>query len=120
MADYRLSPSARTDIIEALAWSRRQFGEQAGNRYETLLAAAIRDIAGDPNRVGSRARPELGHGARTWHLRLSRTHVVGDEVRRPRHLLLYRTEAGVMVIGRVLHDAMDLPSHVEPDPLPDE
>jgi toxin ParE1/3/4 len=38
-------------------------------------AAALRDLARQPDRPGSLARPELGAGVRSWHLRLSREHV---------------------------------------------
>jgi plasmid stabilization system protein ParE len=52
------------------------------------------------------ARPELGDGIRSWHLRNSRTRTTSNEVRRPRHFLIYRTEDDIVVIGRVLHDVV--------------
>jgi hypothetical protein len=36
-------------------------------------------------------------------------------VRRPRHFLVYRFEPALLVVGRVLHDAMELARHFEPD-----
>lgn len=48
-----LSPSAKTDILETLAWSREKFGKQAAARYRRLLDQAIRDIAADPECPGS-------------------------------------------------------------------
>jgi toxin ParE1/3/4 len=36
-------------------------------------------------------------------------------VRRPRHFLVYRTEPKLVVIGRVLHDAMELARHLDPE-----
>jgi toxin ParE1/3/4 len=112
---YRISHAATADIIDILAWSHDQFGEQARQRYEKLIATAIRDLATDPTRSGSVNRPELGDGVRSWHLRGSRDHTAGDVVRRPRHLLVYRTDNDILVIGRVLHDAMELRRHIDAD-----
>jgi toxin ParE1/3/4 len=61
------------------------------------------------------AWPELGASIRSWHLRLSREHVnpsVGI-VRRPRHFLVYRLEPDLVVVGRLLHDAMELARHLD-------
>lgn len=52
---------------------------------------------------------------RTCLRRLSRNHVDKSlgRVRRPRYFLIYRfTEENQSEIGRVLHDSMDLPSHL--------
>ena len=43
--------------------------------YEALLTRAILDIAAEPERAGSHARPEIADAARTYHLRHSRDHV---------------------------------------------
>lgn len=40
----------------------------------------------------------------------------GSIVNRPRHFLISRREAEVLIIGRVLHDAMELRRHVDPQP----
>jgi toxin ParE1/3/4 len=73
-----------------------------------------RDLAKDPTRPGSVERPELGDNVRSWHLRGSR-YTAGDVVRRPRHFLIYRVEDDILVIGRVLHDTMELRRHVAVD-----
>jgi toxin ParE1/3/4 len=117
MFRYRLSEAAQGDILNILAWTHEQFGEAARLRYESLLVAALRDVAKQPDRPGSLARPELGAGVRSWHLRLSRDRVKSSlgAVRRPRHFLVYRSEPGLIVVGRVLHDAMELARHLDPD-----
>ena len=86
-------------------------------RYESLIVAALRDVATRPDRPGSIERPELGGGVRTWHLRLRRDHVTSAAraVRRPRHFLIYRVEPALLVVGRVLHDAMALARHADPE-----
>jgi toxin ParE1/3/4 len=117
MFRYRLSQAAQGDVLDILAWTHEQFGEAARLRYERLIVAALRDVASQPDRPGSLARPELGTGVRSWHLRLSREHMNPGMgvVRRPRHFLVYRTEPGLVIVGRVLHDAMELARHMGPD-----
>jgi toxin ParE1/3/4 len=117
MFRYRLSEAAQGDIVEVLGWTHERFGETVRLRYENLIVAALRDVAAAPERPGSLARPELGARVRSWHLRLSRAHVepVVNVVRRPRHFLVYRFEPGLAEVGRVLHDAMELVRHLDPD-----
>lgn len=117
MLRYRLSDSAQADVISVLAWTHEQFGEMARLRYESLIVAALRDLAMQPDRPGSIPRPELGAGVRSWHLRLSRQHAAkgAGVVRRPRHFLVYRLEPDLLVIGRVLHDAMELARNLDPE-----
>lgn len=115
MLHYRLSAAAQADIVDMLAWTHEQFGEAARLRYQSLIVAALRDIAAQPDRPGSIDRPELGSGVRSWHLRLSRDGAVGGVVRRPRHFVVYRTETSLVVVGRVLHDAMELARHLDPE-----
>ncbi len=115
MRRLRLTHEAETDIEGIVAWSRARFGDESWRRYAALLAAAIQDIAEDPERVGHQARPELGNRILSWHLRMSRHHLTASTVRRPRHVLIYRIEGDIIEVVRVLHDAMDPVRHVEPD-----
>jgi toxin ParE1/3/4 len=115
MAGYRLTQAAEADIVEILAWSETQFSGAARRRYERLIVAALIDIADDPVRPGSIARPELGADVRSWHLRGSRERARGPDgvVQRPRHFLIYRPiDTSLIAIGRVLHDAMELERHL--------
>jgi len=117
MLRYRLSDSAQADVIGVLAWTHEQFGETARLRYERLIVAALRDVATRPDRPGSISRSELGAGVRSWHLRLSRHHAATSAaaVHRPRHFLVYRVEPDLLVVGRVLHDAMELTQNLDPE-----
>lgn len=131
----RLSTSAQEDIVEILSWSHREFGQSAAHRYESLIAAALHDIASAPDGVGSTARPERGQGIHVWHLALSRTHVPPGvlPVRRPRHFIVFRpatplhpqdsshgpngseafsTTETVVEVVRILHDALELSDHL--------
>lgn len=114
MPRYRLSAQAEQDVLEILAYTERQFGAAARRRYETLLVTALRALAADPDRLGSVARPELGEGIRSYHLRHSRTQAArqSEKVRQPRHLVVYRRlPNGVIGVGRILHDGMELARH---------
>ena len=115
MARYRLSQPAQSDIESILEWSHANFGEAARRRYQALIAAAVRDVSADPKRAGCQARPELGDGIYSWHLRMSRDRSKAEPVQQPRHFLIYRIDDELVVIGRVLHDAMDLARHLHPD-----
>lgn len=114
MAGYRLTHAAQADIVEILAWSHEQFGEEARKRYEALIATAIRDAASRSDDGGLTSRPELGSGVFTWHLSRSRARTPGGKVNRPRHFLICGRDGDTLVIGRVLHDAMDLRRHIDP------
>lgn len=114
MARYRLTHAAQADIASILAWSHDQFGEEARKRYEALIATAIREAATRSDEVGRTVRPELGEGVFSWHLAQSRIHSPGGNVHRPRHFLIGRPDGDVLVIGRVLHDAMELRRHLHP------
>ena len=114
MARYRLTHADQADIVSILAWSHDQFGEEARKRYEALITTAIRHAATHSDELGRTVRPELGHGVFSWHLAQSRTHSPGGYVHRPRHFLLCRRDGDVLVVGRVLHDAMELERHLDP------
>jgi toxin ParE1/3/4 len=118
MARFIIAPIAKQDIASVLTWTEEHFGEQARLRYEALLVQAIIDVSNNLELPGSHSRPEIAAAARTYHLFHSCGHVAAEvgRVRRPRHFLLYRTRGdGVVEIGRVLHDSVDLTRH-----LPDE
>jgi toxin ParE1/3/4 len=122
MSKYRLSRSAQRDIATLLARTKERFGEIGRRRYRTLLTTALRDIAADAGRRGSAARPELGDGVRSYHVRRSRdrARTADGVVARPRHLVLYRLiRPGLVGIGRILHDAMEIERHL-PDDYGDE
>jgi len=113
-----IAPAAQHDLQGVIAWTEEEWGEKAASRYEALVVRAMLDVATNPELPGSCHRPELADAARTYHLAYSRKHVpaTAGRVKRPRHFLLYRTRTdGVVEIGRVLHESMDLAMR-----LPDE
>ena len=114
MARYRLTHVAQADIVSILAWSHERFGVEARKRYEVLIATAIRDVAARNDEIGVTARPELGSGVFSWHLAQSSSRSPGGTVHRPRHFLICRRDGDLLVVGRVLHDAMELRRHLDP------
>jgi toxin ParE1/3/4 len=110
-----IAPKARSDIVSILAWTEENFGPQTLKRYGKLIATAIEEVADNPELAGSSKRPEIADHCRTYHLYFSRKSAgrAGDRIRNPRHFLLYRvTESNVVEIGRVLHDSMELQTHL--------
>ena len=53
----------------------------------------------------------MGPGVFTWHLSHSRDRSAETKVSRPRHFLVCKRNADMLVTGRVLHDAVDLTQH---------
>ena len=112
--DVRLTGPARRDLSGLMEWTVQEFGERAALRYDTLIKQALKDIGADPERPGSKERPEIMvRGARTYHLECSRNRVSGSKVKEPRHFLLYRRrDDGVIEVARILHDGRDLQRHL--------
>jgi toxin ParE1/3/4 len=105
--------TALRDIRDILEWSRRKFGRAAASRYRALLIQALRDIEADPMCVGSKERSELVPGVRTYRVSFSRSRVAGEKVKAPQHFILYRSiEPGVIEIGRIIRDSVDLDRHL--------
>jgi toxin ParE1/3/4 len=110
-----IAPKARRDIVNILTWTQENFGPQASKRYARLIETAIAQIGAGPDRAGSAKRPEIAEDCRTYHLSHSRKRAGASRsrVHQPRHFLLYRVrDAGMVEIGRVLHDSMDLRQHL--------
>lgn len=115
MYTARLADAARADIAAILSVSEYEFGQRARLRYELLLASALDALQIDPRCAGVQDRPEIGPGVQTFHLIHVRKKARSELgwVRRPRHLLVFRIdEPGLIVVGRVIHDAMELALHV--------
>jgi toxin ParE1/3/4 len=68
MPQYRISNPARADIVDILRLSQTQFGDQARQRYQALILAALQALADTPYRIGSHDRDELAPGLRSYHL----------------------------------------------------
>ncbi len=118
MPQYRISNAARADIVDILKLSQTQFGDQARQRYQALILAALRAIAGTPYCIGSHDRDELAQGLRSYHLIYSRQQAkhLNGMVKSPRHIVFYRVASDdVIEVVRLLHDAMEVQLHLPND-----
>lgn len=96
-----VSAAARRDIGNALRHSERRWGVGQRELYRSLIEKALAEMLEDPILPASRARDEIGAGARSLH--------IGRRGRPARHFLVYRlTPEGDIQVMRMLHDAMDL------------
>jgi toxin ParE1/3/4 len=110
MARVRLARPAQIDLAHLLATSAERWGAEGKQRYAAVLAAAMRQVAADPEGPLTRKRPDLRSGIRSFHVRHARTDA---KVRRPVHVLYYRVaENGVIEIVRVLHERMEPSRHL--------
>jgi toxin ParE1/3/4 len=107
-----LSKAAQDDIEHILEWTVHAFGTIGLKRYETLVQAALSDLAINPARAGVTAREDIGPAVCVYHLVSSRKHVSsGSQVAKPRHLIVFRTVGNTLQVARLLHDAMDFKRH---------
>lgn len=104
-----ITATARRDIVDLLACSEREYGENARRRYEHLVRSGVQALRSDPDRSGVSTHPSLRPGLRLFHLRHVRRDAPGSEgVERPRHLVAFLVDAQALTVLRVLHHRMDL------------
>jgi len=119
MARFRLARPAQIDLANILAISAERWGAQGRQRYASVLAAAMRQVADEPGGPLTTKRPELRSDIRSFHVRHARRSPA-TKVRRPVHVLYYRVaQEGVIEIVRVLHERMDPSRHVDQPPTED-
>lgn len=101
----RLSAAAESDLRNIIRWTLKEFGDVQARKYSDLLSTAMIELARGPTIAGVRARSEIGKDIFTLH--------VARGGRRGRHFVLFRAECHHRIeVLRLLHDAMDLKSHV--------
>jgi len=119
MARFRLARPAQVDLVNILATSAERWGTEGRQRYAAVLAAAMRQVADQPEGPVTKKRPELRSGIRSFHVRHTRRSAEDARVKRPVHILYDRVaQEGVIEIVRVLHERMEPSRHL--DELPTE
>jgi toxin ParE1/3/4 len=106
-----VTAAARRDIAGILRRSLQEFGGAAAKRYDRLIKQALHDIAADPQRPGTKQRPELP-GVFLYHLTVSRDRLASETVKAPRHFVVYRVTGELVEVLRLLHDSRDLARHL--------
>src|SRR5687768_18467604 len=103
MARFRLARPAQIDLANILATSAERWGAEGRQRYAAVLAAAMRQVADQPEGPLTKKRPELRSGIRSFHVRHTRRSAEAATIRRPVHVLYYRlAHDGAIEIARVL------------------
>jgi toxin ParE1/3/4 len=114
MARFRLARPAQIDLANILPTSAERWGTERRERYAAVLAAAMRQVADQPEGPLTKKRPELRSGIRSFHVRYTRSSAENATVRRPVHVLYYRVaEEGAIEIIRVLHERMEPTRHLD-------
>ena len=105
---YLLSREAEADIQSILEFTLAQFGTKQFSAYRALLAQAFTTLAENPHRPGTKLRPQLGIGVKTFHLSQ-----LAQRRRSASHLIVYSIDKnGHVNIARILHDSMELARHM--------
>lgn len=116
MARWRFSQPAEADLANILATSRARWGIDGRRRYASLVTAAIRLVAADPEGPATRNRTDLLAGARSLHLRHARAAAPQPTTQQPVHVLYFRvSRPGLIEIVRVLHERMEPSRHIGDD-----
>ena len=106
----RLTAAAEADFEQIVRWTAEQFGARQAQAYARTMSLAIEALSQGPEVLGVTARDDIAPGLRSLH--------VARGGRKGRHLVFFRArsadETAVIEVLRVLHDAMDLPRHLEP------
>ncbi len=102
MPGFILSTEADSDLREIYKYSFTRYGEQQADRYIGSLEESFRLLAETP--LLCRERREFVPSVRIHH--------------HGRHVVIYTEKAqGTILIVRVLHDSMDVESHLSDTPL---
>lgn len=103
MTRYRVSRRAAADLRDIGRFTQERWGRSARIDYLRRIALAFDQLAANPSM--GRLRPEISNRIRTFP--------VG------RHLVIYRDEGeGLMVVIRVVHQAMDYSTNPSGDEGP--
>lgn len=105
MRRIRLTGPAQRDIFKILRRSNADFGNQARDRYRSLIDQALQDLGEDATRVGVRSIDDIREGYFIYHLRWSRKGSARPSVRQPRHLIaFYVDDSDAIIVARVFHE----------------
>ena len=97
MATSRLTRKALEDLRSIARYTEKNWGREQRNKYLSKLDASIKMLEHEPEM--GRACDEIREGYRKHH--------VG------RHLIFYRQTSSHIEIIRILHESMDVDSHLQ-------
>jgi toxin ParE1/3/4 len=110
--EAQLTEAADEDVVDILRETARRFGPFQRAKYAEIIAMAVRMIADDPERPGSRQRDDLAPGVRSFHLEIAARRRGAAS-----HVLYYlrgRLDSGSegVIVARVLYDGMEPLRHL--------
>ena len=94
---YKFSKEADNDLIELYVYGCKQFGESQAENYFSELESCFQLLSETP--LICRDRKEFNPKVRIHH--------------HGRHLVIYHTQTDHILIVRILHDSMDIQSHLQ-------
>jgi len=100
----RFGQQAEQDYVEILQWTVKTFGEGQASTYAETIALAIEALEQGPYILGARAREDIRPGIRTLH--------VARQGRAGRHFVVFPAAGSDIDVLRLLHDSMDLATHI--------
>ncbi len=104
----RLTSAAEDDLDQILQWTAERFGKKQADGYAETLLTAAKSLTAGPMIAGVKSRNDLPSDIFT----LSATR----SGKKARHVFLFRAEPrrdkNVIQVLRILHDAMDIPRHL--------
>lgn len=107
MNRFRVLGPARRELAGILDYSRRRYGAETAQRYETLVLRGFNLVRTDPLNTATRAVDPSLDGFRSLHLRYV-PQGMPRAVRSPRHFIIYRFNLGDVAVVRILHEKMDV------------
>lgn len=113
MLGAKFTALALQDVAAIQDWTSAKFGELTSLRCDSLVEAALGDLLAEPTRLGVRHHPAMPQDVFVYHLRFSRKKPTRAGVENPRHFFVFRVDAAILTVLRVLHDSMDLTAHLD-------
>ena len=92
MPSYSLSPEAKKDLLNILAYTQKEWGNQQAQKYIDALEKRCDELAQRPHT--GRERPEIKSGYRS--------------LTEGNHVIFYRVGDSGIDILRILHGRMDI------------
>ncbi|MDI9349255.1 MAG: type II toxin-antitoxin system RelE/ParE family toxin [Candidatus Symbiobacter sp.] len=108
-----ISPLARKDLAGIHNRTKQIWGKDAANRYSDLIDLGLKNLQNNPNQMGVRIEKEIKLNLYSYPLRNVNQKPLAGKVKSPRHVIYYQiSEPNVIQILRILHDKMDVGSHL--------
>ena len=104
----RLSEAAEKDFNEIFVWTVEHFGIDQAHVYRAVILDALRSLQDGPTVIGAKNLSGIPPELKVLH--------VARKGKRGRHFIVFDDAMdGQIQVLRILHDSMDIQSHVPSD-----